>query len=69
MKCEKSENHTISYQSLLLSTTVLYDNSYYFVFLTLANPDQTQPPKPKGEEPEKSIVIHTLTIDITYLYT
>ena len=46
--------------------------SYYFVFPTLANPDQTPPAKPtppKGEEPEKSIVIHTLTIDITYLYT
>ena len=26
MKCEKSGNHTISYQSLLLSTTVLNDN-------------------------------------------
>ena len=25
MKCEKSGNHTISYQSLLLSTTVLND--------------------------------------------
>ena len=25
MKCEKSRNHTISYQSLLLSTTVLND--------------------------------------------
>ena len=25
MKCEKSVNHTISYQSLLLSTTVLND--------------------------------------------
>ena len=28
MKCEKSGNHTISYQSLLLSTTVLNDNQY-----------------------------------------
>ena len=27
MKCEKSGNHTISYQSLLLSTTVLNDNT------------------------------------------
>ena len=27
MKCEKSGNHTISYQSLLLSTTVLNDIS------------------------------------------
>ena len=26
MKCEKSGNHTISYQSLLLSTTVLNDS-------------------------------------------
>ena len=26
MKCEKLGNHTISYQSLLLSTTVLNDN-------------------------------------------
>ena len=26
MKCEKSGNHTISYQSLLLSTTVLNDD-------------------------------------------
>ena len=25
MKCEKSGNHTISYQSLLLSTTILND--------------------------------------------
>ena len=29
MKCEKSGNHTISYQSLLLSTTVL--NDYFTV--------------------------------------
>ena len=27
MKCEKSGNHTISYQSLLLSTTILNDNT------------------------------------------
>ena len=25
MKCEKSGNHTISYQSLLLNTTILND--------------------------------------------
>ena len=31
MKCEKSENHTISYQSLLLSTTVLNDNIYIYL--------------------------------------
>ena len=27
MKCEKSGNHTISYQSLLLTTTVLNDTA------------------------------------------
>ena len=30
MKCEKSGNHTISYQSLLLSTTVLNDDLCHF---------------------------------------
>ena len=29
MKCKKSGNHTISYQPLLLSTTVLNDSEYY----------------------------------------
>ena len=29
MKCKKSGNHTISYQSLLLSTTVLNDVCMY----------------------------------------
>ena len=28
MKCEKLGNHTISYQSLLLSTTVLNDSNH-----------------------------------------
>ena len=32
MKCEKSGNHTISYQSLLLSTTVLNDNYVIYSF-------------------------------------
>ena len=31
MKCEKLGNHTISYQSLLLSTTVLNDTYYTWV--------------------------------------
>ena len=30
MKCEKLGNHTISYQSLLLSTTVLNDSLVFF---------------------------------------
>ena len=29
MKCEKLGNHTISYRSLLLSTTILNDNIMY----------------------------------------
>ena len=35
MKCEKSGNHTISYQSLLLSTTVLNDIYIYSAVATL----------------------------------
>ena len=33
MKCEKSGNHTISYQSLLLSTTVLNDIHAHMVIV------------------------------------
>ena len=33
MMCEKSGNHTISYQSLLLSTTVLNDITELYVDL------------------------------------
>ena len=33
MKCEKSGNHTISYQSLLLSTTVLND-IYVYIYIS-----------------------------------
>ena len=51
------------YSSYIRIATNLY-------FQLLANPDQTPPAKPtppKGKEPEKSIVIHTLTIDIYYV--
>ena len=35
MKCEKLGNHTISYQSLLLSTAVLNDSDFVFMFVVL----------------------------------
>ena len=35
MKCEKSGNHTISYQSLLLSTTVLNDTFICFSYVVI----------------------------------
>ena len=34
MKCEKLGNHTISYQSLLLSTTVLNEKDHIFITVT-----------------------------------
>ena len=37
MKCEKSGNHTISYQSLLLSTTVLNDYCDILILKILDN--------------------------------